>query len=76
MKREFVKPTAQCWSSRGEVFVGCKGGQLFRVDGESGQSAVILGGTSGVFGICKTSSFLSPIYECINLCFKSETDVV
>jgi len=47
MRHALVEPTAQCWSSKGEIFVGCKEGQLFRVDGDSGVSTLILGGSAG-----------------------------
>ena len=42
-----MEPTAQCWSNKGEVYVGCKDGQLFRVDCDSGLSTLVLGGSTG-----------------------------
>uniref|UniRef100_F6U441 Cilia- and flagella-associated protein 43 n=1 Tax=Ciona intestinalis TaxID=7719 RepID=F6U441_CIOIN len=47
LRRPRVIPSSQCWSSRGEIYVGCVGGQLFRVDGASGNPALLLGGISG-----------------------------
>ncbi|XP_078484359.1 cilia- and flagella-associated protein 43 [Ciona intestinalis] len=46
LRRPRVIPSSQCWSSRGEIYVGCVGGQLFRVDGGSGNAALLLGGMS------------------------------
>ena len=55
LRRSYVEPTAQCWSNRGEVFVGCKGGQLFRVDGDSGQTTLIFEpNSSGKFHMFST----------------------
>lgn len=40
-KVERVKPCSQVWSPIGDVYVGCKGGQLIKVDGESLKGQVV-----------------------------------
>ena len=34
-KRERASPLSHCWTPAGDVLIGCAGGQLLRVDGET-----------------------------------------
>nr|CAB3230199.1 WD repeat-containing protein 96-like [Phallusia mammillata] len=41
-----VRPSSQCWSTQGDVLVGCDEGQLFRINADSGKTNLLLGGMS------------------------------
>lgn len=46
-RRELMKPTSHCWTSKGLLYVGCKGGQLFSVETSSGSIGILLASSLG-----------------------------
>ncbi|XP_060599927.1 cilia- and flagella-associated protein 43-like [Ruditapes philippinarum] len=40
-KTDRVKPVSQVWTPIGDLYIGCKGGQLLKVDGESHKARVL-----------------------------------
>lgn len=46
-RKRQLQPCSHCWSSKGEIYVGCSNGQLFKVDVETGQVTVLLSDEHG-----------------------------
>nr|XP_039264137.1 cilia- and flagella-associated protein 43-like [Styela clava] len=43
-RHPLMQPTSHCWSNKGEVYVGCKNGQLFSLEPDSGRITILLAG--------------------------------
>lgn len=65
-----VVPICQAWSPTGDVFIGCRGGQLIKIDGEASKAHVLY------YPPARAETPMSRVTSAANSRFQSQTDLI